>query len=145
MGSPFFKHVRKFEAAFAGAPDYIHEAIVKAYVQTAAYKPIDNETLEEIVRPWTGTEGKAAFYRQIAQADSKYTDEIQVKYNAIHQPVLILWGEEDKWIPVEQAHSLHQLIPNSKLVTVPQAGHLVIEERPEILVREIKDFLNQPK
>ena len=37
----------------------------------------------------------------------------------------------------------HQLIPNSKLVTVPQAGHLVIEERPEILVREIKDFLRQ--
>ena len=144
-GSPFFKHVRKYEAAFAGVPDYIHEAIIQAYVQTAAYKPIDNETLDEIVRPWTGSEGKAAFYRQIAQADSKYTDEIQAKYNAIHQPVLILWGEEDKWIPVEQAHSLHQLIPNSKLVTVPQAGHLVIEERPEILVREIKDFLNQPK
>jgi pimeloyl-ACP methyl ester carboxylesterase len=143
-GSPFFEHVRKFEAAFAGAPDYIHEAIVKAYVQTAAYKPIDNETLHQIVQPWTGVEGKAAFYRQIAQADSKYTDEIQAKYNTIHQPVLILWGEEDKWIPVEQAHSLHQLIPNSKLVTVPQAGHLVIEERPEILIREIKDFLNQP-
>ena len=38
-----------------------------------------------------------------------------------------------------------QLIPNSKLVTVPQAGHLGIEERPEILIREIKDFLNQSK
>ena len=143
-GSPFFKHVKKFEEAFAGVPDYIHEAIVKAYIQTAAYKPIDNETLHQIVQPWTGAGGKAAFYRQIAQADSKYTDEIQAKYNTIHQPVLILWGEEDKWIPVEQAHSLHQLIHNSKLVTVPQAGHLVIEERPEILVYEIKDFLNQP-
>ena len=143
-GSPFFKHVKKHEAAFAGVPDYIHEAIVNAYVQTAAYKPISNETLHEIILPWTGAEGKAAFYRQIAQADSKYTDEIQAKYSAIHQPVLILWGEEDKWIPVEQAHSLHKKIPNSKLVTVPQAGHLVIEERPEILVREIKDFLNQP-
>ena len=69
---------------------------------------------------------------------------MQMKYNAIHQPVLILWGEEDKWIPVEQAHSLHQLIPNSKLVTVPQAGHLVIDDGSEILVREIKEFLNQP-
>jgi pimeloyl-ACP methyl ester carboxylesterase len=55
---------------------------------------------------------------------------------------LILWGEEDKWIPVEQAHSLYQLIPNSKLVTVPQAGHLVIDDGSEILVREIKEFLN---
>ena len=59
-------------------------------------------------------------------------------------PVLILWGEEDKWIPVEQAHALHQLIPASKLVTVPQAGHLIIEERPEILISEIKTFLNPP-
>ena len=59
-----------------------------------------------------------------------------------YQPVLILWGEEDKWIPVEQAHSLHQLIPNSKFVTVPQAGHLVIDDGSEILVREIKEFLN---
>ena len=67
---------------------------------------------------------------------------MQMKYNTIHQPVLILWGEEDKWIPVEQAHSLHQLIPNSKLVTVPQAGHLVIDDGSEILVREIKEFLN---
>jgi len=50
---------------------------------------------------WTGVGWKAAFYRQIAQADSKYTDEIQAKYNAIHQPVLILWGEEDmrNWCP----------------------------------------------
>ena len=36
------------EAAFAGVPDYVHEAIVKAYVQTAAYKPIDNETLDRL-------------------------------------------------------------------------------------------------
>jgi pimeloyl-ACP methyl ester carboxylesterase len=141
-GSPFFKHVKKYEAAFAGVPDYIHEAIVKAYVQTAAHRAIDNETLNEITRPWTGAEGKAAFYRQIAQADSRYTDEIQSKYSDIQEPVLILWGEEDTWIPVKQAHTLHQQIPNSQLVTVPNAGHLVIEERPEILVAEIKKFLS---
>ena len=143
-GSPFFKHVKNYEAAFSGVPDYIHEAIVAAYVQTAAHKPIAKETLDGIIRPWRGAQGKAAFYRQIAQADSKYTDEIQAKYGAIHQPVLILWGEEDQWIPVEQAYSLHQQIPNSKLVTIPDTGHLVIEENPEILVREIRGFLKRP-
>jgi pimeloyl-ACP methyl ester carboxylesterase len=29
-GSPFFQHVHAHEAAFAGVPDYIHEAIVRA-------------------------------------------------------------------------------------------------------------------
>ena len=143
-GSPFFKHVNRYEAAFAGVPDYIHEAIVRAYIQTAGNQLVDEETLDMFLRPWTGAEGKAAFYRQIAQADSKYTDEIQAKLQTIKRPVLIMWGEEDKWLPVEQAHNLHQLIADSKLVTVPETGHLIIEERPEVLIREIKDFLIRP-
>jgi pimeloyl-ACP methyl ester carboxylesterase len=68
-GSPFFRHVQAHETAFAGIPDYIHEAIIRAYVKTAAFKPIDDATLDMIVAPWTGDDGKAAFYRQIAQAD----------------------------------------------------------------------------
>jgi hypothetical protein len=62
-GSPFFQHVNAHETAFAGVPDDIHESIVRAYVKTAAFKPIDNATLNMIVLPWTGRDGKAAFYR----------------------------------------------------------------------------------
>ena len=76
-GSPFFQHVKAHEAAFAGVPDYIHEAIVRAYINTAAFIPIADETMEKTVQPWTGGEGKASFYRQIAQAKEKYTDEAQ--------------------------------------------------------------------
>ena len=141
-GSPFFKHIEKNEAAFAGVPDYIHEAIVSAYIKTAAYQTIENEILDRTIHPWTGAEGKGAFYRQIAQANSKFTDEVQDNYSDIKTPVLILWGEEDQWIPVEQAHTLYNKIPNSKMVIVPQAGHLVIEERPEILIEEIRAFLS---
>ena len=93
-GSPFFKHVNVHEAAFAGVPDYIHEAIVRAYVKTAAFKPIDDVTLDMIVLPWIGPGGKAAFYRQIAQANSSFTDEIQPLYGKISKPVLIIWGRE---------------------------------------------------
>jgi len=50
-GSPFFKHVNTHEAAFAGVPNYIHEAIVRAYVKTAAFNPIADETLDMIVHP----------------------------------------------------------------------------------------------
>jgi pimeloyl-ACP methyl ester carboxylesterase len=101
-GSPFFQHVNAHEAAFAGVPDYIHEAIVRAYVKTAAFKPIDNATLDRIVRPWIGPGGKAAFYRQIAQANSSFTDDIQPLYGKISKPVLILWGREDTWILLEK-------------------------------------------
>jgi pimeloyl-ACP methyl ester carboxylesterase len=54
--------------------------------------------------------------------------------------VLILWGREDTWIPPEKGRLLNRMIPGSILVEVPDAGHLVIEERPDALVREIKTF-----
>ncbi|WP_372678274.1 alpha/beta fold hydrolase [Desulfosarcina sp.] len=140
-GSSFFQHVRAHEAAFAGVPDYIHEAIVRAYVNTAAFKPIDEATLDSIVLPWTGPDGKAAFYRQIAQAHSGYTDEVQALYARISRPVLILWGREDAWIPMEHGETLRDMIPGSSLHVIPDAGHLVIEEQPDQLVKKIRPFI----
>jgi pimeloyl-ACP methyl ester carboxylesterase len=140
-GSPFFKHVNAHEAAFAGVPDYIHESIVRAYVKTAAFKPLDDATLDAIVLPWTERGGKAAFYRQIAQANSGYTDEVQPLYAQISKPVLILWGREDTWIPLERGAVLQDMIPGSILQVIPDAGHLVIEEQPEQLMKKIHPFL----
>lgn len=140
-GSTFFRHVQTYETAFAGIPDYIHEAIVEAYVKTAAFQPIDDDTLAGIIAPWRGADGKAAFYRQIAQASAAYTDDVQPLYGRISRPVLILWGQEDAWIPVERGKILHSLIPGSIFQAIPKAGHLVIEEKPDQLVREIRQFL----
>jgi pimeloyl-ACP methyl ester carboxylesterase len=140
-GSPFFRHVRAHESAFQSVPDYIHEAIVRAYVKTAAFKPIDTATLDAIVAPWLGEDSQAAFYRQMAQADSLYTDELQPLYARIARPVLILWGREDAWIPLERGETLHILIPRSIFHLIPDAGHLVIEEKPQELLAEIRPFL----
>ena len=139
-GSQFFKHIEKYEIAFSGVPDYIHSAIVEAYIKTAAHQKLAQDTIDGILAPWISEQGKQAFYRQIAQADSKFTDEFQEKFDEINAPVLILWGEEDQWIPCEQAYLLKSKIKGSKLVTVPDSGHLVIEEEPATLVAEIRMF-----
>lgn len=142
-GSPFFKHIEKYESAFAGVPDYIHSAIVEAYIKTAAHQELQHNTIQGILKPWTTEVGKSAFYRQIAQANSKFTDEFQDKFANITVPVLILWGEEDTWIPIEQAYILHSKIKNSKIITVPDTGHLVIEENPSKLIKEILKFFSK--
>jgi len=129
-GSPFFQHVREHESAFAGVPGYIHEAITRAYINTAAFKPLDDKVMDITVRPWTQEKGKSAFYRQIAQADSFFTDEVQSLYSQITQAVLILWGKEDTWIPLAKGEALNDMIPNAALHVIPESGHLVIEEQP---------------
>lgn len=140
-GSPFFSHVNAHEAAFAGVPDYIHEAILRAYVKTAAYQPLNEETLNGILSPWTGDAGKAAFYRQMAQASSTYTEEVEPLYQTIAVPVLILWGKEDTWIPLQRGKKLNSMISTSQFRVIEDAGHLVIEEKPDKLLHEIQLFL----
>jgi len=140
-GSPFVHHVREHEAAFAGLPPYIHAAILPAYIAGAAHRPLVADDLRFYVDPWLGALGQPAFYRQIAQMDQRYTDEIEPHLSEIHCPVEILWGEEDRWIPVERGRELASRIPKATLRCVPSAGHLVQEDAPEAIVAALLGFL----
>lgn len=133
-GSPFVRHVREHEAAFAGLPAYVHHAILETYISGAAYRSLRPEDLELYVHPWTGEVGQAAFYRQIAQMDQRYTEEVEPLYGEVRCPVSILWGEQDNWIAPERGQALAAKIPGATLTLVKGAGHLVQEDAPEAIV-----------
>jgi pimeloyl-ACP methyl ester carboxylesterase len=140
-GSPFVRHVRRHEAAFADLPAYIHQAILPAYIGGAAYRPLSSEALRLYAEPWSDAIGQAAFYRQIAQMDQRYTDEVEGRYGEVDCPTLILWGEHDAWIPIERGRALASRMPNAAFQPVPGAGHLVQEDAPEAVVAALLEFL----
>jgi pimeloyl-ACP methyl ester carboxylesterase len=55
-------------------------------------------------------------------------------------PTVVLAGADDRLIPVGQAADLAAAIPGAALVVVPEAGHMVILERPEAVTEEIADL-----
>jgi pimeloyl-ACP methyl ester carboxylesterase len=59
----------------------------------------------------------------------------------IKAPTLILWGAEDKLIPVDAATWFNTNIPGSKLVIYPKIGHLPMEETPEPSARDVMNWL----
>ena len=59
----------------------------------------------------------------------------------IEAPTLIIVGEEDQVTPVEQSKTLNKLIRNSILRIIPEAGHLVLYEKAEQLIKEIHQFI----
>lgn len=136
-GSPFVQHVRNYEAAFSGMPAYMHRALLRAYLQTAAHNPLSDEALDIYSAPWLGAVGQAAFYRQIAQMEQKFTDEVQGLYRRMDCPVTVLWGEKDAWIPYEKGEVLAALISDRPCVRIRNAGHLVQEDRPEAIVAAV--------
>ena len=42
----------------------------------------------------------------------------------LKMPVLIVWGDVDRTIPLDQGETMHKLVPQSELVVVPGCGHL---------------------
>jgi pimeloyl-ACP methyl ester carboxylesterase len=42
-------------------------------------------------------------------------------------PVFIVWGEEDRWIPIDEAYKIDGLFDDSKLVIIEKSGHCPME------------------
>jgi pimeloyl-ACP methyl ester carboxylesterase len=140
-GSEFFRLVRRNSEVFGQLPGHLHEALVRSYVSTASHRGLHPEVLDALVRPWLGERRQAAFYRQIAQADEHFTEEVEDRLGDLDMPVLVVWGKDDQWLPAAYADRLVTLIPQARLGLVEDAGHLVQEDAPGRLTGLLTDFL----
>ena len=141
-GSDFFTLVKQHAEVFAHLPSAVHRGAVEAYIRGASYRGLRDDELAMLVEPWTGAEGQAAFYRQIAQADERYTDEVEPLYGTIDEPSHVIWGAEDRWISVDRAGRLRELIPHAFLTIIEDAGHLIQLDAPAALAAELTRWLS---
>jgi pimeloyl-ACP methyl ester carboxylesterase len=56
-------------------------------------------------------------------------------------PTLIVWGDEDKVIPVADASVFEELIPNSRKVIFEGTGHMAMLERPAAFNELLREFI----
>lgn len=143
-GSPFFTLVREHVEVFGALPADLHRALVTAYIRGAAGHDLGDEVVDVLVAPWATPVGQRAFYRQIAQLRTEDTAPIVDRLGAMRCPVAIGWGEDDPWLPSEQAHRLADRLPGTPQVSVvPGVGHLGPLESPDHVGRIVGDWLDQ--
>jgi pimeloyl-ACP methyl ester carboxylesterase len=142
-GSDFSRLVGEHADVFAALPPEPHAAMVRAYTNSASDPGLHPATLEALVAPWLTETGRQAFYRQMNARlrDREFTDPLRGKYSGMNIPVLLCWGENDSWVPVERGRELAELIPAAQLLTTPKAGHLLPEDAPADLTAALFDFL----
>ena len=63
----------------------------------------------------------------------------------IAQPVLVLWGEQDRTVPYPNAALFMKALPNATLVSYPDAGHLPMEESPAQVARDIDRWMKSAR
>lgn len=68
--------------------------------------------------------------------------EFQVeRIKEIETQTLVLWGEVDKWIPLEHGKLFDAEIPNSELIVYTGVGHVPMEEIPTQTAKDVRAFL----
>jgi pimeloyl-ACP methyl ester carboxylesterase len=59
------------------------------------------------------------------------------------RPVLVIWGMQDRTVPIEQSATLLEAMPRARMVTVDDAGHLPQWEQPAMVNDAMIAFLRE--
>jgi pimeloyl-ACP methyl ester carboxylesterase len=140
-GSAFFRFVQDHPTTLNELPPYIHEAILRAYIQAASHHRQHEADLAAMLAPWLTDAGQPAFYRQIAQYDEHFLVENEQHLDELSIPVAVVWGADDAWIPPQTGRRLADLINGSTYQEVPDAGHLIQFDAPVALSTIIGQWL----
>jgi pimeloyl-ACP methyl ester carboxylesterase len=101
------------------------------------------QLMHDWIAPWDSELGKELLFQQIRLLHPNYSNSVASDLKTIGKPVLIIWGEHDVQMPLKIAQRLHRDIPESRLVIVPNAGHLILFDAPHDVARAIVDFVGR--
>lgn len=67
--------------------------------------------------------------------------DVRDRLAGLNLPALILCGMDDQMTPMRQAQFLANGIPNAALKLIPNAGHMVMLEQPQVVAAAISEFV----
>jgi pimeloyl-ACP methyl ester carboxylesterase len=86
-------------------------------------------------------EKNAWVIRRSMKAMTNGRDLLDFRLYQISQPMLIVWGAQDKLIPLSAGEAIHKNVPQSVLDIVEGCGHLAPAECPRPVIEGTVDFL----
>ncbi|MEH7415613.1 alpha/beta hydrolase [Neobacillus drentensis] len=115
---------------------YIQRKDVKDHLKNVFFNHtlINEDLINEFGRP---LEEKGFYKALIRLLRHREGDLLSHQLKDIQVPTLLIWGEEDLVVPLEVGKQLVQDLPDAKLITYEKTGHLITEERPELVFKNI--------
>jgi pimeloyl-ACP methyl ester carboxylesterase len=59
----------------------------------------------------------------------------------VRVPTLVIWGEKDPFLLPANLDGLEDLVPDLTIKRVPDAGHWIVHEKPDLVNATIRDFI----
>lgn len=84
-------------------------------------------------------------YATLTGLDRREVQRLQACMHTIHAPTLVIWGAQDRILPVSAAPTALAHLPNAGLIVRPESGHLVFVEEPEWFNATVAEFVAAPE
>lgn len=104
---------------------YKNKSLVSVDAQLCAALHVKMPNWSQALISFTKSGGYSSFKKKLAQ---------------IKQPTLILWGKDDRILGTTDAYRFNRAIAHSKLIWIPDCGHVPHLEQPQITAQHILDF-----
>jgi pimeloyl-ACP methyl ester carboxylesterase len=114
--------------------------IAQSLEQSVSVKSVASE--KAVTRYWELLRYPGNRRATLKRFSQPYDPLTEAEIAAVSTPTLILWGEEDRVIPVEAGQWLAKTLPNNQLVVYPGIGHLPQEEAVEATLADLAAWLD---
>ena len=102
-----------------------------------------DEVIDLYLEPWSSEAGKKALFRNFRRLNPEYTQAIAGELKHLSNETLIMWAEHDAFQKKAYASKLQETIPNAKLIWIKDAGHWLMEEKPDEISGHLIAFLDR--
>lgn len=108
-----------------------------AAVQKSAFPHEVLATYQEAMSKPGAMTAALNYYRQLIRHPLRSAKN----YASIGVPTLLIWGEQDIALGIELTYGLEQWVPNIQIKRIPDSGHWVQQEKPELVNTLVAEFL----
>lgn len=128
-------------------PSALIRPVVREVLHWLVYEPkvVTEEMLDAYFIPLEKEPGPAILFAVLRAFKQEALERLADDLPEIQTPTFVLWGREDKLIPVSHARQFGVDLPNVKVHVMDECGHLPQEENPETTIGLLTEFLKENK
>jgi len=124
--------------------DWFLQRVLRGSVFKPASMP--DSLISQYLAPYRSDPGaRVALLKQVKELnlDAALKKEAADNLSKLQVPTLIIWGDGDRYVPLDMSKDMKKTIPGAELYVVLNTAHDPIEERPEDVRQAMKEFIDK--
>jgi len=104
---------------------------------------LSREQVDHLYEAGKSRRTKLATRRLFRATAANSGEQMAEPLRALDPPALVVWGSDDRYVPVEQAERQRRSFPSARIEVLPGRGHWVFWEDPAAVTALVVSFLRE--